>query len=250
MTTSSTGVYLTCLEQADAILADEDDQTEGAQEGIHLLPGRAFEAIEGESRVTGLRVHTVLSSTYDKATGKVTEVAEEGSQTVIPCDSVIFATGQYTGLQDFDDFGIALNGRGFPEVTGFRTSEEGIFAAGDAVTGISFVIRAIQQGREVTAAIDRYLGGDGQIDETLAERTADPFVGRMDGFAGLSRVEQVLRPAEERRCDMADVYETYSCEQAHCEAERCLQCDLRLALEPQKFWGDYTKSQGGADHEA
>ena len=243
-------VYLTCLEQPDAILADEDDQTEGAQEGIQLLAGRAFEAIEGESHVTGLRVHTVLSSTYDKTTGKVAEVAKENSQEVIPCDSVIFATGQYTGLQDFDNFGIRLSGRGFPEVEGFRTSEEGVFAAGDAVTGISFVIKAIQQGREVTAAIDRYLGGDGQIDETLAERTADPYIGRIDDFAQLPRVEQTLRPAEERTRDMADVYETYTCQQAHCEAERCLQCDLRLGLEPQKFWGDYTKKQGGADHEA
>lgn len=234
-------VYLTCLEQPDAILADEDDQTEGAQEGIKLLAGRAFEAIEGESHVTGLRVHTVLSSTYDKATGKVTEVAQENSQETIPCDSVIFATGQYTGLQDFDNFGIRLNGRGFPEVEGFNTSADGIFAAGDAITGISFVIKAIQQGREVTAAIDRYLGGDGQIDETLVERDADPYIGRIDHFAELPRVEQVLRPAEERTHDMRDVYETYTCDQAHCEAERCLQCDLRRDLQPVKLWSEYTK---------
>lgn len=234
-------VNLTCLEQADAILADMDDQTEGAEEGVKLLAGRAFEAIEGETHVTGLRVHTVLSSTYDKATGQVTEVAEENSQAVIPCDSVVFATGQYTGLQDYDDFGIALNGRGFPEVDGFATSANGVFAAGDAVTGISFVIKAIAQGREVTSVIDRYLGGDGCIDETLAEREADPYIGRIDDFAQLPRVEQVLRPAEERIGDMSDVYETYTCDQARCEAERCLQCDLRKELQEVKMWTEYTK---------
>ena len=233
-------VNLACLEQADKILADMDDQTEGAEEGINLLPGRSFEAIEGTpDKVTGLRIHTVLSSTYDRATGKVTEVVEEGSQTVVPCDSVVFATGQHTGLQEFDNFGIELNDRGFPVLDGFNTSMDGVFAAGDAITGISFVIKAIQQGRLVTAAIDRYLGGDGEIAETLCERSADPYIGRIEGFGKLERVEQTLRAADERVKDELDVYHTYSCDQAKCEAERCLQCDLRLQFTPVKLWSEY-----------
>lgn len=233
-------VNLACIEQADQILADKDDQEEGAQEGVKLFPGRSFEEIEGaDGRVTGLRVHTVLSSTYDRATGKVTEVAEEGSQMVIPCDSVVFATGQYTGLQDYENFGIELNGRGYPVMDGFKTSEDGIFAAGDAITGISFVIKAIEQGREVTSAIDRYLGGDGEIDETLVERTADPYIGQAEGFAALPRVAQDLRDAEQRAADNEDVYRTYTCEQAQCESGRCLQCDLRLQFQRVKLWNEY-----------
>lgn len=238
-------VNLACIEQADKILADKDDQEEGAQEGVNLFPGRSFEEIEGaDGRVTGLRVHTVLSSTYDRTTGKVTEVAEEGSQMVIPCDSVVFATGQYTGLQDYENFGIELNGRGYPVMDGFKTSEDGIFAAGDAITGISFVIKAIQQGREVTAEIDRYLGGDGRIDETLVERAADPYIGRTEGFAALPRVEQELRDASERAADNVDVYHTYTCEQAQCESSRCLQCDLRLQLQRVKLWNEYGGDNG------
>ncbi len=239
-------VNLTCLEKEDAILADEDDQTEGAQEGINLLPGRAFEAIEGsKEKVTGLRVHTILSSTYDRATGKVTEVAVEGSQTVIPCDSVIFATGQYTGLQDYENFGIELNGRGFPVdpatgSSGFNTSLDGVFAAGDAITGISFVIKAIAQARNVVPVIDRYLGGDGQIEETLVERTADPCIGRIEGFAALERVEQeLIDPAERLQNADDNVYRTYTCEQASAESQRCLQCDLRLKLQKVRLWNDY-----------
>lgn len=250
-------VNLACLEHADKILADKEDQIEGVEEGINLLPGRSFEAIEGTpQQVTGLRVHTVLSSTYDRATGTVTEVAEEGSQMTIPCDSIIFATGQYTGLQDYENFGIELNSRGFPVdpstgESGFSTSMDGVFAAGDAITGISFVIKAIASAREAASLIDKYLGGDGRIDEVLVEREADPFVGRMEGFAVLERVEQELIPVEERlqRGD-DDVYRTFSCEQAQCEANRCMQCDLRLKLEPQKFWSDYTMRQGGGQNDA
>lgn len=238
-------VNLACIEQADKILADKDDQEEGAQEGVNLFPGRSFEEIEGtDGRVTGLRVHTVLSSTYDRATGKVTEVAEEGSQMVIPCDSVVFATGQHTGLQDYADFGIELNSRGYPVMDGFKTSEDGIFAAGDAITSISFVIKAIQQGREVTAEIDRYLGGDGQIDEALVERAANPYIGQAEGFAALPRVEQELRDASERTADNMDVYHTYTCEQAQCESSRCLQCDLRLQFQRVKLWNEYGGDNG------
>ena len=63
-------VNLACLEKGDAILADMEDQVQGREEGIVSYEGRSFEAIEGTpEQVTGLRVHTVISSTYDKATG-------------------------------------------------------------------------------------------------------------------------------------------------------------------------------------
>lgn len=233
-------VTMACLEQADKLLADQDDQKEGAEEGINLLPGRSFEEIENkDGHVSGLRVHTVLSSTYDRATGKVTEVALEGSQTTIPCDSVIFATGQHTGLLQYENFGIKLNFRGFPENNGFNTSEDGVFAAGDAITGISFVIKAIEQGREVAAEIDRYLGGDGDISETLLDRERDPEIGTIDGFADLKRVPQELYPAAERAANYEDVYRTYSSEEAACESTRCLQCDLRTCLHAPKKWSDF-----------
>lgn len=235
-------VHLACLEKADAILADEEDQREGAEEGVLLYPGRAFEAIEGsDGRVTGLRMHTVRSSTYDKASGRITEVAEEGTQMTIPCDSVIYATGQYTGLQDYDDFGIALNERGYPVTDAdFATSVPGIFAAGDAINGITFVIKAIQQGRLAAAAIDRYLGGDGCIEETLADiEPADPYLGREEAFASIPRCASRTVDAAQRRQSFAPVDPGMTPSQAACEASRCLQCSLRCQLHSEKMWSEY-----------
>ena len=235
-------VNLVCLEQENAQLADEEDQVEGAQEGIVLFAGRSFEAIEGNAgKVTGLRVHSVLSSTYDRATGKVTEVAVEGSQMVISCDSVVFATGQGTGLQSFEEPGIQLNQRGFPEVDGFQTSAEGIFAAGDAITGISFVIKAIEQGREAAGAVDRYLGGDGNIDETLCRRERNPEIGKKEGFADLERIDRELLDVEVRMKEGQEVYRTYDSQAALAEAQRCLQCDLRTEIDHVCPWMDYTR---------
>lgn len=236
---------IACLEQEDRLQADLDDVTEGEAEGVELMPGLSFEAVEEENgKAAGLRVHSVLSSTYDRATGRVEEVAVEGSQRVIPCDSVVFATGQHTGLLDYPDLGIALNKFGYPVMDGFQTSLDGVFAAGDAVTGISFVIKAIQQGREAASAIDRHLGGSGEIDEILVERTPDPVLGEHPGFGSLPRIEQELYAPEICAACNDNVYRTYSDEEARCEAGRCLHCDLRTQIQPQIKWSDFSVKGG------
>ena len=74
-------------------------------------------------------------------------------------DLVLLAMGllhpQRSGL--VESFGLALDGRGNVLTRDYMTSEEGVFAAGDAIMGASLVVRAIRSGREVAAAIDRYL---------------------------------------------------------------------------------------------
>ena len=55
----------------------------------------------------------------------------------------------------------------------------------------------------------------------------------------IARNEMTERNAEERKCDFAPVSEGFTCDQASCETGRCLQCDLRLQLAPQRFWNDY-----------
>ena len=49
-----------------------------------------------------------------------------------------------------------------------QTGEAGVYAGGDAVSGPESIINAIAHGRRAAAAIDRYLGGKGDIDEILS----------------------------------------------------------------------------------
>ena len=55
---------------------------------------------------------------------------------------------------------LELNDRGgvFTDEDG-RTSREGVFAGGDAVTGAATVIRAMGAGKKAAAAMDEYLKG-------------------------------------------------------------------------------------------
>ena len=123
---------------------------------------------------------------------------------------------------------------------GAETSREGVFAAGDALTGAGSVISAIASGREAAMAVDRFLGGDGVIDEPLAP--VEPLVrwiGREEDFASRRRSISSCNEAEDRWHDFREVLRTLDEDTAVEEARRCLQCDLRLKITPVKFWGEY-----------
>ena len=122
----------------------------------------------------------------------------------------------------------------------FDTNEEGVFAVGDAVTGMDSVIGAIASGRQGAAAVDRYLGGDGDIDEHLAPIEKPPaWLGPGDGFAGMNRLEATSIRVENRINDFCRILEPMEEKEAISESSRCLQCDLRLKITPVRFWGDY-----------
>jgi NADPH-dependent glutamate synthase beta subunit-like oxidoreductase len=59
-----------------------------------------------------------------------------------------------------EGFGLELDQRGNIIVDeSYMTSEPGVFAAGDSMTGASLVVRAIFHGRQAAAAADRYVMG-------------------------------------------------------------------------------------------
>jgi len=122
----------------------------------------------------------------------------------------------------------------------FATSREGVFAGGDAVTGPASVIEATAAGRRAASSIDRFLGGDGNIEETLWQRPApEPYTGKRDkGFAGQGRVEMPKAPVSERHPSFAEVELGLDAEQATREAKRCLQCDLELIIGRESSPGD------------
>ena len=117
---------------------------------------------------------------------------------------------------------------------------EGVYAAGDVVTGTKSVIAAIAAGRTAAEEIDRYLGGTGNISEVLADaEKPDPYIGRVEGFGELERVIPQTAEPSDRLTGFQLAEQPFSCEQAQCEAGRCLQCDLRLELTKPKLWNEY-----------
>lgn len=108
--------------------------------------------------VKGLKVVSMELQEAD-ASGRRRPVVIEGSEHVLEVDSVILAIGtspnpllpQATeGLQVDARGGIITDEKG-------RTSKEGVFAGGDAVTGAATVILAMGAGKTCAQSIDEYL---------------------------------------------------------------------------------------------
>jgi NADPH-dependent 2,4-dienoyl-CoA reductase/sulfur reductase-like enzyme len=195
------------------------------QEGVIVHAGFTFDRITVTTgRVSGVVFSKVKSFTFDENRRAVIE-KEEGSECRIEADTVIFAVGQRPDI--ISEFGVTI-GRGnlIAVDDQYTTNMPGVFAAGDAVNGTASVVQAIAEARKAAACIDRFLGGDGNIEEVLAPvQEADDCIGTREGIAVLERQKSYF---DENT--------------AHCETERCLQCDLRLHLAPQKFWSDYAST--------
>jgi ferredoxin len=115
------------------------------------------------------------------------------------------------------------------------TSQEGIFAGGDAVPGTATVIDAIAFGRRAATAIDKYLGGNGIIDETLAppeeiiDRIGEPREGWRPKIAAI--------PHEKRLTSFTGTELGWSKESVSQETQRCLRCDITYGVEKYQLDG-------------
>ena len=233
-------IHLACLEARDVMTADEEEIEQAQEEGIFVHPAQTFEKITGSDSVTGVDFMNVKSFTFDENRRAIIE-KEEGSEHHIDADTVIFATGQRPDLTE--EAGLTL-GRANSIVVkenSLATETEGIFAAGDVVYGTKSVIQAIASGRDAAMEIDKYLGGDGDISETLApEQHADPCIGKVEGFGYQERKGTKVVASEERK-DNFDMVDYGICDSEICgEASRCLQCDLRLQIHPSRLWTEYS----------
>ncbi|HPY50874.1 MAG TPA: FAD-dependent oxidoreductase [Sedimentisphaerales bacterium] len=197
----------------------------------------------------------LASSMKERLSAKIAEACEgrcylewhdADSDETIPCDTVIFAVGQRPDITE--DFGLALSRGRIAVDDTLRTDVDGVFAAGDAVYGTASVIKAIAAGRLAAEQADRYLGGEGNIDEALApEQHRCPYIGTIEGFSAMPREEASVVPATERVQSFCTMDLGLDEQGAHAEACRCLQCDLRLDIAPQRFWSSFTGGEGG-DH--
>lgn len=108
--------------------------------------------------VTGLECVRMELGEPDES-GRRSPVAVKGSEFVIDCDVVIMALGTSPNpLIKSTTEGLETNRRGciVADEEG-RTTREGVFAGGDAVTGAATVILAMGAGRKAAAAINEYL---------------------------------------------------------------------------------------------
>jgi NADPH-dependent glutamate synthase beta subunit-like oxidoreductase len=233
-------VHIACLECRTDMPAACDEIDQGEEEGIVVHPSLTSSRILNENgKISGVECLDVKSFEFDED-GRVQLDVIEGSQRIIPADTVIFAVGQRPEIPDAFDIDTDACCRIEVDPYTFETSSEGVFAAGDAVNGAGSVIAAIASGRSGAAVVDRYLGGSGQIDEQLMPREdLEPWLGPEESFAAQSRTKECCIGAGDRISSFCEIVQAFDEAAAVAESGRCLQCDLRFKITPVKFWGDY-----------
>ena len=82
-----------------------------------------------------------------------------GTEFTLQADIVLLALGFEHVVQKglVTDLGLQMDKKGNIMVNNYQTSSEWAFAAGDAVSGASLVVRAIESGRQAANAINRWL---------------------------------------------------------------------------------------------
>ena len=109
----------------------------------------------------GIKVATVKGCEvqWTQSNGKWDMADVPGSDFSIPTDLVLLAMGfehvTHSGL--VESLALDLDSRGNTSVDNFHTSTEGVFSAGDMVSGPSLVVRAIAAGRDLAGAVDNWL---------------------------------------------------------------------------------------------
>jgi glutamate synthase (NADPH) small chain len=140
--------------------AREEEIHHAEEEGVSFQFQVSPIAIEGDADhwVTGLRcVDTALGE--PDASGRRAPVTIEGSERVIPCDTVIAAVGTRANpLLTSSSPDLALTDRGYlaADADGM-TNLPGVFAGGDIVRGSATVILAMGDGKRIAGAIHDYL---------------------------------------------------------------------------------------------
>ncbi len=126
--------------------------------GINTL--EFMSGLKGPDRdqVSGLRCGKLVWFRDDKGHWKFKEIP--GSEFELKADLVLLAMG-FTHVEHgslVKGLGLKLDAKGNIAVDGnFMTSHKGVFAAGDAVSGASLVVRAFDSARHAAAGVDKFL---------------------------------------------------------------------------------------------
>ena len=224
-------VTVCSLESEAEMPASPDEIEEAVREGIRFRHSVGPKRLVGErGTVTGVEFRTV-SRVFDER-GRFAPEFVEGSETVVPTDTVIVSIGQ-TGDFSFlrpEDGIETRGGRIVIDPATLATTARGVYAGGDAAFGPRIAINAIADGKRAAKSIDELLRGRPRPEfEGTVEIDVQPRYERLFDFESIPRQKPASRPIE-RRIGIAEVEECFTEAQARREGSRCLRCWTNTAF--------------------
>lgn len=157
--------------------------------------------------------------------GKRKLIMIPNSEFDIICDYVIYAVDRELDTFSMEQNEIILSPTGYIQVDPItlQTSQEGVFAGGEAVTGPASAIEAIAAGHEVAISIDRFLNNE----DMKSGREKKKWLKTLpptDQIVYIKREMPGVLLAHERTTSFKEINQGFTKEQAIREAQRCLHC--------------------------
>jgi NADPH-dependent glutamate synthase beta subunit-like oxidoreductase len=238
-------VTMACLESEDEMPAFDWELEEARAEGVYIHTSWGPKQVTGENGKVKAVELRLCTSVFDDE-GRFSPMYDDSVKKTLLADHVIFAIGQSSDF-GFSEGTALETSRGIltADKDTLETTVDGIFAGGEVVSGPASVIDSIALGRKAASSIDKFFGGEGDIEASLLEpEEPNPWLGREEGFADRKRTIMPTLPMEERKCGFGEIELGFDEELAKAEAGRCLQCDLRLKISsvvmPPERWHSFT----------
>ncbi len=231
----ATEVHVAMRESENEIPASPEEVNGAREEGISMHTSVNFLNIkdDGNGKVAGLECQRVNKFDIDE-NGRWVADAINDSEFIIDADVVVFSVGQKAGLSIIPAAsGVTVNANHTVAVDAhsFATAQPGIFAAGDVVSGTSFVIEAVATGHKAATSIECYLRGE-EYPATEAERSVASFSQhQLDERVKKGDLKYTSRQRHatlslDQRHGFNEVDQCYTQEEATAEASRCLNCGI------------------------
>ena len=228
-------VQLTCLECREEMPAHEWEIQKAIDEGITINCSWGPKIIIGtDGKVSELEI-IHCDSVFDD-NNIFNPIFDEKNTKSIKTDIIIMAIGQIPDLSllgSESKINISKSGLIQAKEGTLETNVSGIFAGGEVINSPSSVVDAIEMGRRAASSIDKYLGGNGEIEDVLIESDVpNPDLGRDEAFYDKQRIQMPLLTLEDRQSSFNEIELGFSEALALEEANRCLRCDLRFEISP------------------
>jgi len=189
--------------------------------------------LEKDGKVVGVECIRMELGEPDQS-GRRRPVPVPGSEFIIETDILIPAIGQKVDcsfLEEADGVRLSKWKTVDSDAETFATSQPGVFASGDCVTGPDVLVRATGNGKRAAEKIDLYLTG-GKVEASTDERFRTLFstLGvynkkeKLGVIGGLKRAHLPMIDPDERKQSFREVEAGYTAPVAQGEAARCLRC--------------------------
>ena len=239
----------------DEMPAEKEEIRDARDEGVNFrFLASPLKVIVENGKAVGLTLQNMRLGEPD-ASGRRSPVAIEGDTEDVPFDTVISAVGQQVVKSDVAEFELSAKGTVLADEFNFKTSIDGVFAAGDVINkGPDIAVRAIAGGKNAARSIDCELTGKKflpELPDYSVNGSFDPAV--LGEVKEIKRTEQHLAEADERKKSFDEAAGGFTKEEAIKEASRCLECgcssvyDCKL-LPLMREYGSFSSNISGKKH--